>query len=243
MVDFLEQDCTLKFKEYSKQHTTKESCALAIIFKGRLILKECNNISTNPHNFIIDPIDYIRASSLGEVAAVYHSHLGTDAKPTQSDIRGCNNGKIPWVIYAIESNNIEVILPEQYSIPLIGREYNFGTLDCWSLVQDIYIQELGIKLPRPLEVNPNWFLDTDYFNNMYREYGFTKVLDNTLKKYDIILMQDDSSKVPNHCAIKYDQNTILHHVRGRLSSKDVLGGYWLQRCVGVYRYENNLPIR
>ena len=34
--------------------------------------------------------------------------------------------------------------------------------------------------------------------------------------------------VPNHAGIYLGDNVILHHVQGRLSSRDVYGGYFIQ---------------
>jgi cell wall-associated NlpC family hydrolase len=46
-----------------------------------------------------------------------------------------------------------------------------------------------------------------------------------------------NSAVPNHAAIYLGNNTILHHLVDRLSSKDVYGGYWLKATVCVLRHK------
>jgi cell wall-associated NlpC family hydrolase len=42
---------------------------------------------------------------------------------------------------------------------------------------------------------------------------------------DVLLMQV-ASPVPNHAAVYLGDGLILHHLQGRLSSRDVYGGYW-----------------
>jgi hypothetical protein len=49
--------------------------------------------------------------------------------------------------------------------------------------------------------------------------------DDNLKVGDCFLMQV-ASPVPNHAAVYLGDGLILHHLQGRLSSRDVYGGYW-----------------
>ena len=54
---------------------------------------------------------------------------------------------------------------------------------------------------------------------------------------DLILM-NLVSPVPNHAAIYLGDQQILHHVQGRLSSRDLLGGYYLKCADRAIRHEN-----
>ena len=46
------------------------------------------------------------------------------------------------------------------------------------------------------------------------------------------------SVVPNHAAIYLDDMIILHHVQGRLSSRDVYGGYYQKVTELCLRHES-----
>jgi cell wall-associated NlpC family hydrolase len=46
------------------------------------------------------------------------------------------------------------------------------------------------------------------------------------------------SNLPNHAAIYIGDQQILHHVQGRLSSRDVLGGYYIKSTAMVLRHES-----
>jgi cell wall-associated NlpC family hydrolase len=52
---------------------------------------------------------------------------------------------------------------------------------------------------------------------------------------DCFLMQV-ASPVPNHAAVYLGDGLILHHLQGRLSSRDVYGGYWQKVTTHVLRY-------
>jgi cell wall-associated NlpC family hydrolase len=47
------------------------------------------------------------------------------------------------------------------------------------------------------------------------------------------------SPVPNHVAIYIGDNKILHHVQGRLSSRDVYGSYYQKVTAKILRHENH----
>mgnify|MGYP003704446663 CR=1 FL=1 len=52
---------------------------------------------------------------------------------------------------------------------------------------------------------------------------------------DVLLMQV-ASPVPNHAAIYLGDGLILHHLQGRLSSRDVYGGYWQKITTHTLRH-------
>ena len=238
---FLVQDYLTKFIDIANNSVKREVCGVVVNIKGKEELFICKNISSDNYSFIMDPVDYMVATNKGILAYVIHSHLGLSAEPTMADIHSCNKLGVPWIIYAVESKIVNIFNPNKYTIPLIGREYHFGTTDCWSLVTDIYMQELNISVGRPLITKDSWFEEgINYFEDYANENNFVKVSTTSLNKYDVILFKANNSKVPNHSAIYMGDNYIVHHVYNRLSTKERLSGYWLSTVHSVYRHKELL---
>jgi cell wall-associated NlpC family hydrolase len=67
--------------------------------------------------------------------------------------------------------------------------------------------------------------------------GFAVVDPDDLRVGDVLLMQVHS-EVPNHAAIVLGDGLILHHLQGRLSSRDVYGGYWQKITTHTLRHQS-----
>jgi cell wall-associated NlpC family hydrolase len=111
-------------------------------------------------------------------------------------------------------------------------------LDCWGLCRDWYARERGVDLPDPAR-RDGWWDDgsTDlYGDDPMKAAGFEKIDLASIAAGDLILMQIRSRNlVPNHAAIYLGDGLILHHLHGRLSSRDVYGGYWQETTRSVWR--------
>lgn len=226
-----------ELKEHAASTYPNECCGLAIIFKGRLKYIKCNNL-LDGDLFCIDPVDYAKAEDMGEVVGVCHSHNDTTSKPSEADIISCNTSELPWLIINYPYTEYTQLEPIDYKVPLIGRPFLHGVLDCYSLIRDYYKDILNIKLSDYAR-QPNWWeLDSyNLYEDNFKSEGFEVV--NDLKKHDIILMQHGSSKV-NHGAIYVEDNIILHHSTNKLSSRDVYGGYWRKNTRYVIRHKTLL---
>ena len=77
-----------------------------------------------------------------------------------------------------------------------------------------------------------------YLDNFKNE-GFNEIEIDDLQFGDAFLMQLESP-VPNHAGIYIGENLVLHHVQGRLSSRDVykLGGDYHRATAKVLRHES-----
>ena len=199
----------------------------------------CKNIALNQEKeFTIDPIDYVKASSIGKIVCVLHSHTIFPERPSEQDIISCNSGKIPWIIYSILTKKLFLLNPEIYSVPLISREYVYGVFDCWTLVKDTYKQELGIDLIYYIDPDFEWYKNgKNYFEELIEEANFIEVKDNSIKKYDVILMQAPRSPVINHTGVYYGNNIILHHVIDSLSCREPYSGFWQKITKKRLRYK------
>jgi cell wall-associated NlpC family hydrolase len=74
------------------------------------------------------------------------------------------------------------------------------------------------------------------FDDCWEGIGFREVKPEEMQKGDALLMAIDSNKL-NHVGVYIGDQMVLHHLRGRLSSRDLLGE-WLLKCTGkVLRYD------
>lgn len=215
-------------RSHAEKEFPRECCGVLIIRHGREKYIPCNNILPGNLDFAIDPEDYLRAEGQGQVIAIVHSHPNMTPEPSQADLVGCEQTKLPWIIISWPSGVLKTTEPSGYSLPYVGRPYHYGVIDCYTLFRDYYQRELGIELTNFFRAPDWWLKGSDMYNDHYPSSGFVEVTDEP-RKHDVFLMQV-FSPVINHAAIYIGDGMILQHCRDLLSSKDIMGGYW-QRCV------------
>ncbi len=226
------------FVEQAKAEAPREACGLVIIKNGRQVYKPCKNLAGSTDQFVLDPNDYAKADEEGEIVAVIHSHPNISAKPSQADLVGCEASGLPWFICGIPSEHWEYIEPTGYVAPLVGRQWSHGVLDCYAIIRDWYKLERNIELLDFERRDEWWKIGENLYLDNFEKAGFRKTSLDKLQKGDVILMTINSP-VPNHGAVYLGDNMILHHVHGRLSTRDIFGGYWLKNAMVYLTYENS----
>lgn len=238
------------FISHAKMDYPKECCGLLIQFNDKCVYMPCRNISQTPEqDFTIHPSDITMCEDFGEIIGICHSHPDSTSKPSQTDLAKASALKeeypnADWYIFSWPEGDLHRFTPDS-TIPLLGRKFIHGVLDCYSLVRDYY-KTIGITLPDFDREDGWWGTEKELYLDNFESAGFTEVCGSApeeLKAFellvgDVILMQIRSKRV-NHAAVYIGDGKIIHHMYGKLSKTDVYGGFWLRNTRLIVRHRSN----
>lgn len=241
-------ESTIKaIRAHAAEAYPRECCGLVLVVKGRERYLPCTNAAQGTEHFVLPAEEYAAAEEQGEIIAVVHSHPNAPAAPSQADLVSCEASGLQWHIVRVDlvddapsAGELVTIEPSGYVAPLVGRQFSHGVLDCYQLIVDWYAQERGVTLKQFARAD-EWWNDgkSDLYTAGFPQAGFVKLPEDApLKAGDVILMQIRARNgVPNHAGIYLGDGLMLHHLYGRLSSRDLYGGYYLENTRAILRYQ------
>ena len=227
-------DTIKAFQAHAELCYPRESCGVVLMFEGAEIYKPCHNIAEAEDHFAICPIDYANAEDMGEITHIVHSHPAVAPIPSEADRVGCTASGLPWVIVNWPTGNWAEYQPDGYVAPLLGREFAYGVLDCYTLIQDYYKRACGIRLPDFEHQAHFWKQGVPLYEMNYEQAGFYVV--DTPQQHDMLILMVGAT-IANHGVIYLGNGTILHHLMNRLSTVDVYGGYFQKVTVKILRHK------
>ncbi len=223
---------------HAKEEYPRECCGLVAVVKGRTHYFPCRNLADTPdEHFVLDPDQYSEIEDKGEIISIIHSHPKTNHSPSQADLVACEKSGVPWFVVNPQTELWGSAVPTGFKLPYVGREFSHGLVDCYTLVRDWYKGEFGVELNDYHRRDKWWDKGENMYLDNFKKEGFKAIPPEDVGYGDLFLMHLEST-VPNHAAIYIGDMTILHHVQGRLSSRDVYGGYYQKNTARVLRHES-----
>lgn len=228
-----------QIREHVNATAERECCGLIVATKKKLRYVPVKNIATTNEHFVMDPQEQAAAEDSGEVMAIVHSHPKEKPTPSEPDLAQIERTQLPWLIMNWPLNTYTITEPSGYQAPLIGRQFQHGVLDCYTLIQDAFKREKNITLMDFHSEDQWWLKGLNHYREQLPIAGFVEMNRETytLQPWDLITMKV-ASPVENHAAIYLGDNVILHHVMGRLSGRDVYGGWWREITRGIWRHKD-----
>ena len=207
-----------------------ECCGLVVETSGGLQYVPATNLATESDRFDLDPVDWIRAGTLGEIRALVHSHPEGPAVLSSPDRYYQRATDLDWWLATPAGVRVFRNVP-----PLLGRVWDHGRLDCLSIILDAYHLS-GLELGEYDREDGWWDGDQDLYLEHLPAAGFERLgPDDPLQLGDVVTVCLGSTKA-NHGALYLGDGYLLHHCPKRLSKRDMYGGYWQRQTHSVWRH-------
>ena len=226
-----------EIEEHFEKEYPREGCGVICVKKGKPQWIPCTNVAEDDEEFIFDSAEYLKIKRTSDIIGIVHSHPDGEATPSEGDVANCNAVGVPYYIYSYPQMELYELQPEVNTTELYGREYKFGTVDCFEAMRD-YLASVGIHIAPRIPFEDNWWeKDLDYFTDeVVKEWGFYPVDIQDAQANDLITFNVANNKA-NHCGVYLGNDVFYHHAENRLSCRESLFPFWGQCIKRVYRYE------
>jgi cell wall-associated NlpC family hydrolase len=128
---------------------------------------------------------------------------------------------------------------------LLGIPMTFGTDDCFSLGRKFFKLNFGIEITNYARPS-DWSSDKlDLIRLFHEREGFQMITDwkvKDLRPADVFCMAIGDTN-PNHFAVYVGEGDMVHHLYGRLSSKETYRDFWRNSTCFILRHPDVPDLR
>ena len=121
----------------------------------------------------------------------------------------------------------------------IGKEFEFGTEDCLTLIRRFYKIQFNIDIPNYARPKNFWQHDLDLYGRLTHKEGFTPltVHPSEYQFGDLVLMAIQSS-FASHAGVLVENGQLLHHLWGQTSCVTSYKGMFRNNTLAVMRHKD-----
>ena len=227
-------------KNHSLKNNPKESCGFIVQDNEIFKCIPCENIAENSiENFKISPKEYLNIKNkYKKIFYIYHSHTNNNENFSPADI-SCSEGLcLPIIMYSLNSNIFKIYEPININKSYIGRYFQIGKYDCYTLIKDFLKNELNIDISAIITHYTDFIDAQNVFNknlslNFLEKKGF-KLIENkeSLEKNDILILHSNLGK---HFALYLGNDKILHQPMLSFSKIENYCNFYKRHTELVYR--------
>lgn len=230
--------CRAEAEAHARAEYPREAVGLVVSVGGKPRYLPGRNMSAEADRFSLHPDDYADAEDMGQIVAVVHSHPNAGPEPSRFDVASHSARNQTWWIVGLPAGDKGPALWHEMSalgeLPLEGRTFVHGAVDCYTLIRDYYKRERGVVLPDFVREDGWWNRGQNLYVDNFHAVGFVPV--DAPQEGDVLLLRITASPNPCHGAIWLPGDVILHHLPGRLSCREVYGRAYRERTTHILRY-------
>lgn len=205
--------------------TCQPAEACGVVADGAFV--PVRNVATGHDQFCLDPRELLlvqRSHNLLE--AIVHSHIYLAPVASEADLAGCERSGLPWLIVAWPTGAHAVIEPRGWRAPLVGRQWAWGTQDCFALIRDGLADYAGIHLPDFPRAWDWWHQGADIIAEQFELAGFVRLAEGAAWQHCDVAGMQVHAPVVNHLGLFLAPDILLHQMLGRLSERRIFGGIY-----------------
>ena len=210
-------------KEQSLKEAPFECCGLIIKNeRNKPTVFPCENVSNDKEdNYRISAEDYLSASELGDVEAVYHSHPKESHSDNFTPLDLVNEGHgLEVVLYLLHKNKFLISSKNNYLNQYLERDYVPKVTDCFTLLTDFYKDQLNIHVKQYDYSVFDFFNEENWknkkespFDVYFEKEGFEEVGYEDIKLHDVLFFKNVNKFAPTfscHMALYMGDDIMLH---------------------------------